>query len=102
MYTGASSINNDGIITIIAPDPNNHFHSYLYQNGTYTELKVPGADETFVQSISNSGDLALVWSKPDNISHGALYHKGRYYEFGPDNVNVFAFGINDNNVIVGS
>jgi len=102
MYTGASSINNGGVIAIIAPDLNNHFHSYLYENGVYSEIKIPGADETFVESINNLGDLAVSWKTPNSVSHAAFYHAGTFYKVGPDNITVYPFGLNDSDVMVGS
>jgi len=102
-YTGATGINNDGVIAIIAPDNNNHFHSYLYRKGKYTELKVPGAFETFIAGINNNGDLVLSWDDKQQNTHGAIRHKGKFYTFDfKKNVQTFGFGINDNNAIVGS
>jgi probable HAF family extracellular repeat protein len=101
-WTGAGSINNQGVITIIAPDNSNFYHSYLYRHGKYTEVKVPGAYETFIQDINNSGDLALIWEDQKQNNHGALRYKGLFYKFDySKGVWTDVFGLNDYHLIVG-
>jgi hypothetical protein len=101
-WTGAGSINNQGVITIIAPDDSNFYHSYLYRQGKYTEVKVPGAYETFVEDINNSDDLALIWDDDKQNNHGALRYKGLFYKFDySKGVSTDVFGLNDHHLIIG-
>jgi len=81
MWTGAGSINNQGVITIIAPDNDNLYHSYLYRNKKYSEIKVPGAYETFIESINNDGDLGFTWDAKKGNDHSAIRFKGHFYKF---------------------
>jgi hypothetical protein len=103
-FTSAGSINNAGVITIIAPDTNAFYRSYLYRHGKFTEVKVPGAYETFVQGINNNGDLALVWNYTDMASHPALRFKGKFYKFNfkKNAIDTYVFGLNDHRAMVGS
>jgi probable HAF family extracellular repeat protein len=101
-WTGAGSINNQRVITIIAPDNSNHYHSYLYRQGKYTEVQVPGAYETFLQQVNNSDDLALTWDDTKQNNHGALRYKGLFYKFDySKGVSTDVFGLNDHHLIVG-
>jgi probable HAF family extracellular repeat protein len=104
METGASSINNAGVITVTAPDDNGRYHSYLYRGGKYTEIKVPGAYETFAEQINNVGDIIFTWnSKADKYDHGALRHGGHFYKFNrAKNIDdTLMFGVNDHHLLVG-
>jgi len=100
-WTGAGGINNHKVITIIAPDNNNFYHSYLYRGGKYTEVKVPGADETFVEGINNFGDLIFTWEDQQQNNHGALRYNGKFYKFNYQGTYTYAFGLNDDHLIVG-
>jgi probable HAF family extracellular repeat protein len=103
METGAGSINNAGIITLIAPDNSDRYHSYLYRSGKFTEIKVPGAYESFAEQINNVGDIVFSWdNKSDGNSHGALRHDGHFYKFNrAKKVDTLPFGVNDHHLLVG-
>ena len=103
-YTSAGDINNHDVITIVAPDSNLVGHSYLYRNGKYTEVKVPGAVDSYLEGNNNSDDLVFAWDNGNSgTSHGALRYKGRFYKFdAPKGRNETApFQLNDHRQIVG-
>src|SRR5262249_13370958 len=100
--TSIISINDRGVMTIIAPDQNGTYRSYLYDGTTFTELRVPGADDTFVRGINDHGDVSLSWDG-GGPNRAAVLHAGTYYKFGyPHASTTYAGDLNDRSVMTGT
>jgi len=52
------TINGRGQIVGNFVDSGGGLHGFLYENGSYTTIDVPGADATDVESINDRGDIA--------------------------------------------
>jgi probable HAF family extracellular repeat protein len=51
-YTSAGGINNAGTIVGTAD-----FHGFVYKNGVYTSLNIPGSNTTYLLGINDSGEI---------------------------------------------
>ena len=79
-------------------------HSFLYDQGSYTRLEVPGASSTNANGINASGQIVGTYadsaSPPNN--HGFLLDQGNYTTLDPPgSFETVASGINDSGQIVG-
>jgi probable HAF family extracellular repeat protein len=93
-----------GFYTVCSNHGNNCVqHGYLYSNGIYATLDVPGAYSTSAKSINNAGQIVGSYQVPSDYSyHGFLYANGRFTTIdGPSGTGTALFGINNLGVIVG-
>jgi len=72
-YSAAWAINDTGQIVGDADNA-----GFLYQNGTYTYLNIPGAYKTGVNLINQSGEVVGSFSLPDGDSGSFTYVNGKY------------------------
>lgn len=79
-------------------------HGFLRsQNGTYTQLDVPGASFTVAEGINNSGDIAGLYVDTLGVFHGFILSKGVYKTIDvPQSMETTIFSINDEGEIVGN
>jgi probable HAF family extracellular repeat protein len=54
---------------------------FLYDNGIYTALDVPGASSTTAQLLNNAGQVIGSYEDGAGISHSFVYQDGRYQDF---------------------
>jgi probable HAF family extracellular repeat protein len=100
-FTRAEGINNLGQVTLQWDDSTGE-HSSIFDGTTYTGIDVSGAEYTEASAINNFGDVVATWGDANGVRHGAIYHAGQYHSFQmPGGTNTSAFGINDQDVVVG-
>jgi hypothetical protein len=76
--------------------------SFVYSNGAYTSVDVPGSVETQALGISGSGQVVGTYFKNSQVD-GFIYSEGAYQTlFGPDSSVSSPTFISDNGNIVGS
>jgi probable HAF family extracellular repeat protein len=82
---------------------NNGQHAFLWDNGQFTELKVPGASNSDVRQLNNN-DQALMFATVAGVGSHYLYSDGNYLRINnPEGYtwqNVIA--LNDNGELAGS
>ena len=101
--TFARGINNAGSVTGFYQNTDRKFHSYLYQNSTFTPLDFPGAVETSANGINDSGSIVGVFKDSQGLSHGFLYKNNQWSTINfPSALSTSALGINSTDTIVGS
>ena len=79
-------------------------HAFMDDNGVFTQLDFPGADETTAFGINNSGAIVGVYEIHGQTTtvHGFLYQNGVYTDLNYPGANwTFANGINNAGVVVG-
>jgi probable HAF family extracellular repeat protein len=80
-------------------------HGFLYIDGIFTSLDMPGARATSAQGINNRGQIVGYYEEQDGL-HGFLYDQGVFTFLDVPLLgvpsNTVAFGINDRGQIVGS
>jgi probable HAF family extracellular repeat protein len=82
-FTGAASINNDGLITGIYFDSGSAFHGFIDQNGTLTLFDAPLAGQgagqgTVVVGVDDAGQIAGSYVDALGVDHGFLLDHGVY------------------------
>jgi len=97
---GVQGINNAGQATLQASDAAGLMHSYLYSGGSYTNIDVPGAMQSFAHGINNNGDIVYSVEDYNRNSWGVLFYAKlrQFYWFNqPDGRRdqTWANGIND-------
>ncbi len=103
MYTEARGINGIGQISgsyqisTISP-----FHGFLFSNGNYTSIDVPGSVNTSVGGINNLGQIVGAYRDPMGKAHGFLRSGDTYavLDF-PGDSGTQAYGINNGGGVVG-
>jgi probable HAF family extracellular repeat protein len=77
-------------------------NGFIYQNGVFTNIDVPGAHFSQPTAINNKGVVAGSYATSNGIGHGFLYKDGKFTTVDyPDTIDTGLFGINDKGVIVG-
>jgi hypothetical protein len=78
--------------------------SYLYDNGTYTQIVMPGAVETLAASINNDGVIAGSYEDASGVWHGFVDDGGNFSTvddpLGAGGTHLA--GINDAGTLIGS
>jgi probable HAF family extracellular repeat protein len=99
--TQANAINNAGQIVGTYADLTG-LHSFLYQDGKYTNIDDPNAVWTNATAINNHGVAAGYYADRQLNTHGFLYHNGKFTTIDHPNASSTSLdGINDNGVTVG-
>jgi probable HAF family extracellular repeat protein len=91
--------NSDNIVGIYFGTPSRGF---LYANGIFATIEVPGATSTDVFGINDSGDIVGSYRDAMDMTHGFLYANGKFttLDFPGARVTV-AYDINNFGTIVG-
>jgi uncharacterized membrane protein len=103
--TSANAINNNNVIVGSYFDSSNSVHGFIYRDGKYTRVDVPGSTETEVHGINDKGDIVGVYQLAGPLNfHGFLRHQGRFTTIDEPEATfgTTALAINDNMEIVGS
>lgn len=53
-------------------------HGFIYKNGTFATVNVPGAANTSISAINNNGDVVGSFSDTNNMNQGFLDHAGKF------------------------
>jgi probable HAF family extracellular repeat protein len=81
---------------------NSQEYPFVYSNGTYTNIDVPGSIETGAEEINNSGEVVGSYYEGSSYS-GFIYSNGVYTTLDfPGSTNTYLSGINNSGEIVGS
>lgn len=102
----ASAINDQGVIVGDASTAGNlASHAFIYQNGTMTDLGVPGSN-SHGNAINNLNDVVGTYFVPGGSPfqpHGFLYRQGTVTDLGTlGGASTYAYGVNDAGQIVGA
>jgi probable HAF family extracellular repeat protein len=80
---GVNGINAAGEIVGWYFGSNSNFHGFLYRDGTFTPIDVPGAIFTTAKSINDARDIVGCYSDNEGVLHGFLYSGGTYTNIDP-------------------
>jgi len=102
-YTEADGVNNAGAIVGRYFGNSPGFQGFVFSNGSYTTINVPGATNTSLFGINNLGDIVGDYIDASGATHGLLMSNGNITTIDfPGSTNTNAQDINDNGEIVGS
>ncbi len=77
-------------------------HGFMDNNGVFTQLDFPGADETTAFGINNAGMIVGTYEQGLSIVHAFIYENGAYTDINFPGANWSeAWGVNDLGVVVG-
>jgi probable HAF family extracellular repeat protein len=103
--TVANGINASGQIVgwyVDYVDPLYHAHGFLFDQGSYTTLDMPGSTWTEVHGINDAGQIVGYYQDAADNGHGFLYDQGSYTTIDlPSQPRTSASGINVSGQIVG-
>jgi probable HAF family extracellular repeat protein len=71
-FPRAFGINNLGMIVGDYSDAAGLPHGYLFSNGSYTPIDVPGAVQTVPYGINDAGDIVGYYTDGRGVTHGFL------------------------------
>jgi len=101
--TLAVGINDKAQIVGQFTDTNDLTHGFLYEEGNYEAIDVPGASTTIAAGINNAGQIVGNFLDADGTTHGFLYSEGNYMTIDmPNATSTTANDINDAGQIVGN
>jgi hypothetical protein len=103
--TNTNGINNSNVIVGSYFDSQDFVHGFVYRNGKFSAINVPGATETEVLGINDRGDMVGVYQLAGALNfHGFLRQNGSFIPIDDPNAQfgTMAIGINESGVIVGS
>ena len=97
--TVAWAVNNAGVITLQAEDPNGNWHAYLFNGSSFTQIDVPGAAQTFVYGINNNGDVVYSVEDATGNDWGVFFYADVqqfiWFNNSDGRDTTRAFGLND-------
>ena len=97
----AYGINDAGQVVGYAATPESAAHSFLYSNGTMTDLGTLGGSQSYATGINNSGQIVGYSNNSSGAVHSFLYSNFTgMTDIGPSG-GIYAYGINDAGQIVG-
>jgi len=94
--TGACGINNAGLVVGYCADETwTTMHGFLYDGENFTDIKVPGAeDSTGAYSINNSGEIGGWYVDSEGNWRGFILRKGEFKDFTiPISFSSFTYGV---------
>lgn len=100
-------INNNGVVTGIAINPNNNYYGtgVIFNGGTPTLVTAPGAVNTEFYQVNTAGQIATSYYGSDGIYHAAVYNSANSsWTYLPDVAGYqenLAGGINNHGVVLG-
>jgi hypothetical protein len=100
-------INNNGVVTGIALNPNNNYYGtgVIFNSGSPTLVSVPGAVDTEFYQVNTAGQIATSYYGSDGIYHAAVYNSmNSSWTLLPDVTGYqenLAGGINNHGVVLG-
>ena len=103
--SGATAINDHGVIVGDSTTANQETHAFIYQNGTMTSLGVPGS-LSHGNGINNHNQVVGTYFVPGGTPfqpHAFIYHQGTVTDLGTlGGGSAYAYGINDAGQVVGT
>jgi hypothetical protein len=95
----ATSINDSGQVIGYFVDSSNVAHGFLLSavGGTYQQLDVPGATQSYGYGINNAGEVTLQWTDAAGEIEAALYNGSTYTPINlPGATNLYVHALNNN------
>jgi probable HAF family extracellular repeat protein len=68
--TVALGTNNSGTVVGAYEDQKGQIHGFIWKNGGYTKVDVPGSTYTAINSINAQGEIAGVYDDANGVTHG--------------------------------
>jgi|SRR5579859_914521 len=102
--TTPEGIDNSGRIVGAYVDSSDNVHGFVYSNGAYTVIDVPGTNYTFLRAVSPNGTImAGDYTGADGHDHGFLLKGGVFTTVNyPGAVDTELLGVNDFGNYVGN
>jgi hypothetical protein len=100
----ATSINNNGNVSMSYVTLGGNLHGAIYDGKKYTKTDVPFKGDSELAAINNTGDLLFVYTNPAGTDYGVLRHGGKYFKFSDPkatNSGTDASKLNDHGALVG-
>jgi probable HAF family extracellular repeat protein len=85
----AVAINASGQVIGEDFDTTQHFHGYLYSDGAYTALNVPGGQDASLAGINDAGEIVGSYLDANAARHGFTYRNGAYTTIDDPNTNFY-------------
>ncbi|MGA2943230.1 MAG: hypothetical protein ABSE50_14450 [Xanthobacteraceae bacterium] len=76
--------------------------SYIDQNGTFTNVNVPGASATYISSVTTSGEIAGTYTDMNGGEHGFVMNGGVVTSITPPGSTSVSVAINSSGEVVGN
>jgi hypothetical protein len=102
--TFPSSINNAGVIVggfRDGPGPSDQAHGFMWRNGVFTTINVPGARDTFAIKINDKGVIVGFDHDSEGADRGFAFSNGQFFNLVPDPVGTTVFALNNFNNVLG-
>src|SRR5712692_7979679 len=101
-----TGLNDSGEVVGIYSDRNG-VHSFIYNNGSFTDLSDPaaGTGDTRAAAINASGQVAGTYTDSGGVPHGFIYTNGNFTNFSDPNAGpngTFAVAINASGEVAGN
>jgi uncharacterized membrane protein len=103
--TGSASINNQGVVVgqYHLSEEETADHGFMWKNGAFTNIQVPGARSTTPNKINNNGDIVGTFLDANFDQHGFSFDKGVYRTIDhPGGSSTQLFGLNDFDNVLGA
>ena len=98
--TQCTGINSSGEIVGSYTLPSNLERGFLYFNGSYTDIAVPGAIHTYAYGINDSGVITGTYYDAGNVEHGFVFRNAAYTTVDvPGGTNAIVWGVNANGLM---
>ena len=99
--TFPTSINNQGVIvgTYHLFSEEGPQHGFMWKNGAFTNIAVPGAASTIPLKINDNGDIVGTFDDANQFEHGFAFDKGHFSTIDPggsQGTQIFALNNFDN------
>src|SRR5262249_15310875 len=102
-FTQAYGINDSAQIVGTAMFDDNSNHGFLYDNGVFHQIDVPGGHRTTVYDINNAGQMVGTFFDDAGLPHSFVFDGAAFMMLDvPGGTSTTATGINDAGFIVGT
>ena len=105
LLTLPNAINNGGSVVGSYFDASSNQHGFLFRDGKFYSIDVPGSTATEAMGINDFGDIVGDYQLPGPLNfHGFIRHRGEFSKLDEPNAafGTKALAINNSGVIVGS
>lgn len=102
--TAAASINNAGVIVGVfrtGPESTDHMGGFSWKNGVFTDIEVPGSNDTFPLKINDKGVIVGFDFDSQDFNRGFALANGQFFNLVPDPDGTDVFALNNFNNVLG-
>ena len=77
----ATGINDQGVVvgSYLVAEERSGAHGFMWKNGVFTNIEVPGAAATQPVKVSNSGDIVGTYVDAGLVEHGFAFDQGHFF-----------------------